>query len=181
MTKTIAKALLWGALCIFLIFAVGGIVSFARLTISDWRIPACVCAVIGIFSAPLQQLLRARMALWLRCLIQAVAVTVICLFGYYLINFITAQQAPVRFDDVLVTRVYREKHYKSKRVGRRHYTRGAPYWVYCMDIELADGRQKSVTISQRRYKLVDAGDTVGLASRRGIFGKDVIAPANIRY
>lgn len=181
MAKTIAQALLWGALCIFLIGAFVGIFCFERITIVDWWKPAVVCGIIGIFSAPLQQLRNAKMALWLRCLLQAVAVTVICLFGYYLVNYLTARQAPLRFDDVLVTNVYRERHYKSKRVSRRVYTRGAPYWVYCMDIELADGRRKSVTISKKRYKQVDAGDTVELATRRGIFGKDVVFPANIRY
>lgn len=181
MAKTIAQALLWGALCIFLLFAVGGTVYMAGLSMITWWKPLVVCAVIGIFSAPLQQLVKAKMTLWLRCLIQVVAVTVTCLFAFFLANFLTAQKAPVQFQDVVVTRVYREQHYKTKRVGRRTYTRGAPYWVYCMDVELADGRMKTVSISKKRYRQVDKGDTVGLATRRGIAGIDVIAPANIRY
>ena len=147
----------------------------AGLSMVTWWKPLVICAVIGIFSAPLQQFVKAKMALWLRCLIQAVAVTITCLFAFFLVNFLTAQKAPVQFQDVIVTRVYREQHYKTKRVSRRVYTRGAPYWVYCMEIELADGRHKTVTISKKRYKQVDKDDTVGLATRRGIAGIEVIA------
>ena len=32
-----------------------------------------------------------------------------------------------------------------------------------------------------KFLTLDAGDTVELATRRGIFGEDVIFPANIRY
>ena len=78
MAKTIAQALLWGALCIFLLFALGGTVYMAGLSMVTWWKPLVICAVIGIFSAPLQQFVKAKMSLWLRCLIQAVAVTITC-------------------------------------------------------------------------------------------------------
>lgn len=50
-----------------------------------------------------------------------------------------------------IERVYAETRYRSKRVSRRHYTRGEPYKVYFMDVKLPDGRVRKRSISLRRY------------------------------
>lgn len=59
-----------------------------------------------------------------------------------------SESVPVR---AAIVKVYSETRYRSKRVSRNRYTRGEPYKVYFMDVQLPDGSQRKRSISLRFY------------------------------
>ena len=81
-----------------------------------------------------------------------------------------------------VIKVYSETRYRMKRIARNRYTRGEPYQVYFMDVQLPNGSECKKSISLQRYnrfawsnyKHRIRPDSVDLRLTKGAFGMKVI-------
>lgn len=120
-------------------------------------------------------------SIWLNYGIHVVAVTAFLLCFFYLGNFFFGDRDNVTYEDCQITRLYREQHYHTRRISRKVYGRGAPYWVYKADLELPDGTTKDLRIYKKRYDELSKGDTLGLAVRTGFFGAKVFDTSKIKY
>lgn len=78
-------------------------------------------------------------------------------------------------------RVFTKTRYRSERVGRRSYKRGAPYKVYYMTLRLEDGLTKEIGITAENYRHVHREDSVGIIVREGLFGLRHIDTRNIAF
>ncbi len=82
---------------------------------------------------------------------------------------------------VKTTRLYTETRYHTKRVSRKVYTRGAPYTVFCIEIEMPDGSHRNFDIKKKKYDSIDVGDTVAIPVRSGALWLDVLDPYALEY
>lgn len=78
--------------------------------------------------------------------------------------------SPTGSIDACVEKVYRQTRYRSKRVGRRTYTRGQPYQVYCLEVRTDNGTTRDLDISRKIYNQVCKGDTIHLDVLTGPLG-----------
>lgn len=161
-----------------LIFLGGGAGFFYANTLVEWWLPLTIalCAALLFWV-----LLKGRWARiwpdtygWLRCLIHFVFFTVgaacVVLGG----NFIGADDATLHEEQVSVERKYREKHYRSRRVGRGRYVKGEPYYTYNIEVRFADGRVKTMELPLERYNRIRNGSEIPLRMEKGMLGWPVI-------
>lgn len=164
------------------IFCIGGCAYMFRTLLTQWWIPALVTAIPAIALAlPARGLWR-----WFTGR-DNVALNLIChiLFTYPLllcvaltVNYATSGKGNVR-ENAIVERVYRETRYKTRRVSRKVYTRGAPYYVYCIEIRLPDSRKRDIEVQKNIYNRVSRGDTVGIDVSRGVLGMSVFNSSSL--
>lgn len=89
------------------------------------------------------------------------------------INYTTADTFSNEPELVTISRKYTKTRYKSKRVGRRHYTRGEPYKVYFLELEIPDIGSRQIEVSHKLYGSVRDGDTLTLRTGRELLGMEV--------
>lgn len=111
---------------------------------------------------------------YVNALLAAILACAVYIFAIYGINALTARSAEPRSIDVGVEKVYTKTRYHSKRVRRNRYTRGEPYKVYYMMVELPGGAQKELSLTRSEYSRYRRGDRIRLTARRGIFGITVV-------
>jgi hypothetical protein len=85
------------------------------------------------------------------------------------VNLLTADKNPVNTKAV-VEKVYTETRYHTKRVSRKVYTRGAPYTVYCVEIQFPEGKKRHFDIKKKVYNRLSKGDTVSVDIKKGALG-----------
>lgn len=118
---------------------------------------------------------------WLNFGLHTVTVASLVIGAFFIGNYFLGDRNAVTYQDVAITKIYREQHYKTRRISRKVYGRGAPYWVYMADIELRGGDIKTLRLTKKRYDILSKGDTLGLAVRNGYFGSTVIDTDKIIY
>lgn len=97
------------------------------------------------------------------------------------INYCVPADKPFRHEKAEVTKVYREKHYRTRRVVRRVYSRGAPYYVYRADLRLDNGNTSTINLDIKHYNSLNKGDSVGIVVGSGIFGWEELRADSIQY
>lgn len=97
------------------------------------------------------------------------------------INYCVPADKPFRHEKAEVTKVYREKHYRTRRVSRRVYSRGAPYYVYRADLRLDNGNTSTINLDMKHYNSLNKGDSVGIVVGSGIFGWEELRADSIQY
>lgn len=97
------------------------------------------------------------------------------------INYCVPADKPFRHEKAVVTKVYREKHYRTRRVSRRVYSRGAPYYVYRADLRLDNGNTSTINLDMKHYNSLNKGDSVGIVVGSGIFGWEELRADSIQY
>lgn len=164
------------------VFNVGGCIYMLRELLSARWIPICLTLVFaGCLALPLRSLWRrltksSNIALHL--ILHICFTWPLVLLLALIINFVNPASEKHRMD-MTVERVYTETRYHTKRVGRRTYSRGAPYKVYRIDITTPDGRSRGFDVKKKIYDRVSKGDTIELDVYRGILGMTVFNAGDI--
>ena len=80
-----------------------------------------------------------------------------------------------RYDEkVEVTERIREKHKRTRRVGRRYVADGPEYYMHYLKVRFDDGQTKKIAIGHGEYARRKAGDSVTVEMQCGKFGYPVI-------
>lgn len=143
-----------------------------KTLLTPWWIPvACVLPVSLLLYYPLRGLnewITDSSKKWLNILNHLFLTWPTLLIAVLVTNMLTAEgeskEVAARVD-----RVYKETRYRTRRVGRRTYTRGAPYQVTRMDVTLTDGREYGFDIPKKLYSRITVGDTVVIPTSTGAF------------
>ncbi|MDE7403465.1 MAG: hypothetical protein K2M87_08670 [Muribaculaceae bacterium] len=180
--KSVAAVAIFVVAALLLCFCV---VIQEQLILNTW-LPVSVCLFIGIVSTIALWKVWVRLMpgvkIWLCCVYNVFVVTAILLSAFYFTIILSCRESEADPTPALVTRLYREKHYKTRRVSRRVYTRGAPYWVYKADVNLPEkGIDKDVLVKYEKYRIMHKGDTLYLPIRRSVLGIEVIDVSHIDY
>lgn len=64
-------------------------------------------------------------------------------------NYFCADDSTIHREDATVVSKETHKRHHSRRIGRRRYTTGEPYYVYDLNLQFADGRTKSLRVDAR--------------------------------
>lgn len=80
---------------------------------------------------------------------------------------------------VVIERRVEETHYRSRRVSRKVYTRGAPYQVYYFIIK-AEGECIKVKVDKKVYDSARKGDHAEMVMKKGYFSMPVFCPNTLR-
>lgn len=90
------------------------------------------------------------------------------------LNYFCADDSTIHREDATVVSKETHKRHHSRRVGRRRYTTGEPYYVYDLNLQFADGRTKSLRVDASRYNRTRTGATLTLPMEKGLLGWPVI-------
>ena len=161
-----------------LIMAGGGILVFADHTVINFYIWFGVMLALGVLtSGPCMRfwrwLLGSIRRFWM-VLAHTVTFTLVLSALLLGVNYLGVEYGSLPQEKAVVVRKYSETRYHSKRVGRRTYSRGAPYKVYKMEVEFADGLKRDFPLVRERYGRIHKGDTILVGRGRGILGMPVI-------
>lgn len=153
-------------------------------TLVHWWIPLLLSLLValatGRFAVRLWSWVFSSGPRWLNYGLHAVVVTALLMGLFYSGNYFLRGDSEPDMRSATVTSIYREKHYKTRRVGRT-YRQTDPYWVDKMDYTFTDGFIKSLPLTRQRRRALHVGDTLLIPVRPGFFGVDVIETSSIRY
>ena len=185
MANKVLKALGLGCLGALIIACLGFSYVIYQDTLIHWWRPVVLSLTIAIGSGKFLWKSWRRLtdteAIWVNYGVHTATVAALLIGIFFIGNYFLGDRSCITYQDVTITRVYREKHYHTKRISRRVYGRGSSYWVYKADVELPGRDSKDIRITEKRYDILAKGDTLGLAVRRGFFGATVIDTENIKY
>lgn len=161
--------------------SIAGCVYMFKLLLTPWWIPVSICTIISIaLGIPLRGLWR-----WLtksdniafHTIVNLLVILPFTLCAALTVNYATSGRNETD-EKVVVNRVYWETHYKTRRVGRRTYTRGAPYKVYYLSLTLGEGHNRDVQVLKKTYDRLVKGDTIGVHVSKGALGMKVFNGSN---
>lgn len=167
---------LWGILVAGVVLLAISVNLYGKTIVEPW-LPYGLAGVVGVASIAVSGLwsgLTGTSRWWPNALYGFAVVGMVSAFAIIGGNYYMADESTSHPEAVEVVAKYREKHYKSRRVSRRVYTRGAPYWTYHVTVEFADGRQKSIEVPKKRYGNIKMGSVRELALQKGLFGMPVV-------
>lgn len=182
-TKEVWRILTAGFGVTIAIMCACGDVAMLKMLLSSWIPPVVAALLIAMI---ISLLLRGAMAWltgsgkrWINQLCATVAIAPIVLLAMLIVNDSCPAGEPEQMT-ATVDRVYKETRYKTRRVSRRVYTRGAPYKVNRIDVTLANGNTRSFDISKKLYAVVYKGDTVDIPVNTGLLGLKWLDSGDIR-
>lgn len=184
-TATVLRWLLLGFGVAFLIFLAGGVVFMLDCTVVN---PWLLFGVIGVMAVisggaawPLWSKLTSTRKVYINFPVHVIVFTIIAAAIFLFTNYFAADYTAYPPAKASIERVYWQQRYRTRRVSRRTYVRGAPYKVYFLDIALAeDGTVKKVPITKTKYDLAHKGDSVELNIGKGFFGCRVINESSLK-
>lgn len=93
------------------------------------------------------------------------------------VNYFCASDGNFARERVIVENKYRKTEYQSRRISRRVYTRGNPYYVYEVELRFLKpefaARNKTVRIPKKQYDALRLGDTATVSLGRGALSMPV--------
>lgn len=112
--------------------------------------------------------------------ITAHTVTLICAASFTILagNYYCASPSTEYMETVKVDAKFRRTHHRTRRINRRVYTQGEPYYVYYITVKFDNGRTKDLQINRKLYNLVSSGSAFRLRMRKGGLGFPVIKNRN---
>lgn len=111
---------------------------------------------------------------WAGMLTHVIATTGLFCAALLALNFFPASRESEHKEKVAVVKVFREKHHQSRRVSRRTWTQGAPYYMYYIRVDVPGSRQKDLSVTHAQYNRLRQGDSVTLTLAKGLLGIPVI-------
>lgn len=143
-------------------------------TIIEWWKPTALCAIIAVFlSAALYRLIKFISGL------KSIVFNSLCAFTvafsfiigmFYTLNYYCSDTSSMHCINTTVMRKYSQERYRTRRVSRNRITRGEKYHVYYVEIELPDGRTKTLDVAVSEYMRLHVGQTLTLEAEKGLFG-----------
>ncbi len=148
-------------------------------TLIDWYIPVGVAAAFALFSAGAMyyrwRWLTGNDSKVLNFCCHSVVVFIMLLFVFFGGNYWLADDSSEHTEQVTVEKRYRMKHNHTRRVRRGVYVpTGSVYYTYSIDVRFSDGRVKSLSIPEKRYRRIRTGSTIPLEVEMGFFGVPVV-------
>lgn len=142
-----------------------------------------VAAATALPAAPLWGKLTGWSSMAANALVHAVALFLVLSALVLSVNYFAADKEGFSTELALIESRVRKTEYKSRRVSRRVYTRGEPYYVYELELRFADpgysACSKRVRVPKRQYDALRQGDTVSVAVGRGALGMPVFDDSTI--
>lgn len=176
--RGIGKKIGTGILIAIMFFLLAGAVSLTSRTLINPWIPFSVAAVLALISGVTmwrfwKWVTTSEKFIWNYLCHVGIAFSLFS-GAFFICNFVFSDKETLHKEKVSVVRVYREKRHHSKRVGRRYYAQGTPYYVYYMEVRFDDGRTKDLSIPFERYRRVHKGDSINIPVSMGLFKVPVI-------
>ncbi len=168
------------AIAILLIILSTSIFALSQYTLIAIGKPAVCFALLALLSGIL--LWKSRLWCWLtntssflpNYLCHTICTGILGLAIFYIGNYAFAQDDTGHMEKTRVEKMYKEVHYKSRRIGRNRYTRGEAYKVYYMKVKFSNGQVKDLQIEPAKYMRLHEGDTISLYVSSGLFGIPVV-------
>lgn len=169
----ILRGLLLAVTVIIVIACYVTVIFFQGITLVNvWALTG-ICFVPALFSAFLMWRYWQSLTNSTNVLINGIAQTVsmigLLMATFYVINYATSRTNPEQHEHGVAQKVYWEQRYRTRRISRRTYTKGEPYKVYFIDVELNSGKKKSIELTYRQYKKYHKGDSLDIPIREGAF------------
>lgn len=103
-------------------------------------------------------------------------------FAALSVNYISAARQVEDVKEATVSKVFQETRYRTKRVSRRVYTRGAPYKVFRISFSPIDynNRILSADVPKKLYDTASRGDTLIVPAAKGALGCEVFFTNKIK-
>ncbi|MDE7414673.1 MAG: hypothetical protein K2N05_12910 [Muribaculaceae bacterium] len=111
-------------------------------------------------------------------IISIVFFTFILTGSFYSLNSFFSHSEKIK-EEVTVTSKYREKHYRSQRVGRNRYVKGPAYYEYYITVKFQDGSTKNIQLPWKDYEGIKKDSELTLSLRKGLLGSNVIITNDI--
>lgn len=149
-----------------------------RNTLIDWWLPTGACALLAmpcgyLIKGVIGRLTHFDKAIW--NFLAGFALSFSIVIGlFYALNYYKSDGSTAKEFSARITNKYTEEHYQVKRVSRNRVRRGEKYWVYCISVEMPDGRRKKMEVSPGEYVKVRVGRHIKLQIEDGLFGIPVI-------
>ncbi len=188
MAKTNAKSVMrWIALGIgvtILFLLAGAVAGMIETTLIDFRIFFGIVAVVAAATGTVLHRAWGRLTgtskfyinYPIHLVVSAIVLSAAVLMGnYYPTDFSLLPEEKVIIDQRL-----RKTRYKTRRVSRRVYTRGAPYQVYYLKVALPDGKRKQIYVNKALYDKARQGDTATVRVGRGKLSFPVMDPNSLK-
>lgn len=177
--KDTLRGMVIGAIAIIAIFLAGGAIWLHAHTIVTPWIPIAaalaIAAPTGLAAWRGWRKLSGTGSPVVNYICHLLVVTPVIVFLIYLINYLPATGSASHQEKGVVERVYREKHYRTQRVGRNHYRRGEPYYEHYIDVRFRSGAVKAFLIDMNEYNRRHKGDSIGVAVGKGALGMPVVS------
>lgn len=158
------------------LFCIGGCAAELNYLLTAWWIPVSIVLVITVALAlPLRRMWqwiigKSNVALILLCHILFTGPLLLC--AALTINLATSGKN-VQPTEAVVERVYTETRYRTKRLSRKVYTRGAPYTVYRVEVHFPEGEKRHFDIKRQLFARLTKGDTISVDVSKGALGMKV--------
>lgn len=147
-------------------------------TLIQWWIPTGACALLALpcgylLKGLIHKLTHFKKAVW--NILAGVVFSFSVFIGlFYSLNYYKSDEATAHEYSARIVNKYTEEHYRVKRVSRNRVRRGEKYQVYCINIELEDGRLKNMEVPVNDYVKIRVGGHIKLRMEKGLFGFTVI-------
>ncbi len=188
MAKTKVKSVVrWVALgfgVALLILLAGGIAGMIGTTMLNWwvffGIIVIVAAATGTVLHCGWEKLTGTGKFYINFPLHMVVFTIVAAAALLMGNYYGSDFSSFQEEKVIVNQKIRKTRYQTKRISRRVYTRGAPYYVYYVDITLPDGTPKEIFVNRNVYNKAHVGDTATIRMGRGALSFRVIDPNSLK-
>lgn len=188
MAKTKVKSVLrWLALgfgVTILIMLAGGIAGMTETTMLNWRvffgIIVTVAAATGTVLHRGWEKLTGIGKFYINFPLHMVVFTIVVAAALLMGNYFGSDFSAFQEEKVVVDQKIRKTRHHTKRVSRRVYTYGTPYYVYYVDIALPDGTRKEIYVNKKVYDRAHAGDTATVRIGRGPLSFRVLDPNSLK-
>lgn len=180
---TISRALALVAIVFLLIFSIAAIVSLQPVTMIGWWIPLSISFIIATGSGFLflrfwSQFTQIRSSIP-NFLFHLIFFTLFFSSLFYTLNLIGTSSAHSRKIEAVVLDKFKEKHHRTRRVGKNSYVRGPEYYVYYVTVDYPNGLRKNIRLPYPVYKDMKIDRPITLTVTSGLFGADVILTSEI--
>ena len=169
-----------GVILVF-IFSLGLTLYFAGISITPWWIPVLVCVLIAAASGAklwkVWQGLTQSKSFLPNFICNLLFSTFLLTSAYYILNSVIPVGSTK--ENVEVISKFREKHYRSERVGKNSYKRGAPYYTYHISVKLPNNREKNIQLPHSTYSRIKSGEEIRLVFTKGCLGETMIDTSTI--
>lgn len=154
-----------------LIFLAGGILFMLESTvINPWvffGIVFMVAAATGTVLHRAWEKITGTCKFYINYPLHLVVATILLSSAVLMTNYFPSDFSKFPEEKVIVEQKLRKTRYKTRRVSRRVYARGTPYYVYYLKITLPDGSPKEVYVKKTVYDKARTGDTATVRIGRG--------------
>lgn len=174
----VGRALALVAVVFLFILSLGAVITLLEYTLIRWWIPILCAGVFAVATGTILWKVWRRLtgsgSFPLNYAIHIIFTTFFLAGLYLTINF--TGKSSMRKEEVTVESKVREKHYRSRRVGRNRYVRGNPYYEYYVKVKMDDGSIRKVRVNYHPYLNIRSGEELTLSISKGALGLPVIHP-----